>query len=37
MEPANPEEISPSELPSFITASSEPDFIPTDSFEDDEF
>lgn len=37
MEPANPEEISPSEPPSFITASSEPDFIPTDSFEDDEF
>ena len=37
MEPANPGEISPSELPSFITASSEPDFIPTDSFEDDEF
>lgn len=37
MEPANPEEISPSEPPSFITASSEPDFIPTDPFEDDEF
>ena len=37
MEPANPGEISPSEPPSFITASSEPDFIPTDSFEDDEF
>ena len=37
MEPANPEEISPSELPSFTTASSEPDFIPTDPFEDDEF
>ena len=37
MEPANPGEISPSEPPSFITASSEPDFIPTDPFEDDEF
>jgi len=37
MEPANPEEISSPEPPSFITASSEPDFIPTDSFEDDEF
>ena len=37
MEPANPEEISPSEPPSFITASSESDFIPTDPFEDDEF
>ena len=37
MEPANPEEISPSEPPSFITASSEPDFIPTDPFADDEF
>ena len=37
MEPANPEEISPSEPPSFITASSEPDFIPTDPFEDNEF
>ena len=37
MEPANPGEISPSEPPSFTTASSEPDFIPTDPFEDDEF
>ena len=37
MEPANPEEISSPEPPSFITASSEPDFIPTDPFEDDEF
>lgn len=37
MEPANPEEISPSELPDVTAAPSEPDFIPTDPFEDDEF
>ena len=37
MEPANPEEISSPDPPSFITVSSEPDFIPTDPFEEDEF
>lgn len=37
MEPANPEEISSSEPLDFTAAPSEPDFIPTDPFEDDEF
>ena len=37
MEPANPEEISPSEPLDLAATSSEPDFIPTDPFEDDEF
>lgn len=37
MEPANPEEISSSEPLSSIPAPSEPDFIPTDPFEGEEF
>ena len=37
MEPANPEEVSSSEPLDLAAAPSEPDFIPTDSFEDDEF
>ena len=37
MEPANPEEISPSEPLDLAATSSEQDFIPTEPFEDDEF
>ena len=37
MEPANTEEISSSEPLDLAATSSEPDFIPTDPFEDDEF
>ena len=37
MEPANPEEVSSSEPLDLAATSSEPDFIPTDPFADDEF
>lgn len=37
MEPANPEEISSSEPLDLAATSSEPDFIPTNPFEDDKF